>query len=323
VNSILMTDTQYDYIELQLDSSSASRSDSSVYSRNNPLFTLGRQISNVTGIKVMEVEIPFSYYILDGSNDDTQLPNNRLSVNYDTTNIALIGGYITIAPGMYTATTLVNELNSQFLALQIAEAANFPPYTGSPIVASFSSTTGKITFTVASGGNNFTIGENSGFQRPIYNFLGFSNGAFSAVAGSGGSYSVKAPYAAQITGSDYLYVNSTVLGPLTKCWLPESSITKVVGQTNPQIAKISVNCNPGGVITWSDPDPNYWFDTQNLFQLLNIDLYLTLGNDQKPLDLNGLPFSVKLALQVNTNQLNQGYAGTTGQDRVSKRVRMV
>jgi hypothetical protein len=308
-----MTDTQYDYIELQLDSAAATKSNSSLSIKNNPLFVLGRQISNVTGIKVMEVEIPFSYYVIDGTSDASGSNNNNLIIPaYGT---AIGAQQIEITPGQYTATTLVTELNSKFTAL----GASLVP-TVAPIVASFNVSTGKLTFTCTAA---FSLGVN-GYSPalPMYDFLGLPNSVVTATL-SGGSYSIVAPYVAQITGADYIYINSKLLGPITKCWLPESTITGVTGQTNPQFAKISVNCNPGGVINWADPDPNYWFDTQNLFQLLNIDLYLTLGNSKKPLDLNGLGFSVKIALQINTNQLNQGFAGTTGQDRVSKRVRMV
>lgn len=308
-----MTDTQYDYIELQLDSTGATKSNSSATIKNNPFFTLGRQISNVTGLKVMEVEIPFSYYVLDGTADSSGSNNNILSI--PTYGSSFGNQQIEITPGLYNSTTLTSELNSKFATLAAQQLPVEPP-----ITVSFNLLTGKFIFTCSVP---FSFGV-SGYPDglPIYTFLGLSTKITSSLS-IGPIFTINAPDVAEITGANYIYVNSKTLGPLTKCWLPESSITGVSGQTNPQIGRISVSCNPGGVINWADPDPNYWFDTQNLFQLLNLDLYLTLGNSKKILDLNGLGFSVKIALQINSNQLNQGFAGTTGQDRVSKRVRMV
>lgn len=308
-----MADLQYDYIELQLDSNYAKiGAVTGQTKKNNPLFVLGRQISNVSGVKVMEVEIPFSYYVLDGTPDATGSLNNRFVINQDGSSGQ---DTITIPPEQYTATTLVTALNALFAE---SAALTFAPQ---PIVSSFNVATGKLTFTCSGAGcTTFTIGVASGIEnRPINEFLGFDDGVYTAAI-SGGAFVLQAPFVAQITGPNYLYINSQYLGKATKCYLPQGIIT---GQTNPQFAKVSVNCNPGGVITWSDPAPTYVFDTQNLFQLLNIDLYVTAGDSQTPIDFNGLGFSVKLALQINTTQVNEGFAGTTGQDRVSKRVRMI
>ena len=110
-----------------------------------------------------------------------------------------------------------------------------------------------------------------------------------------------APNAALVTGPNYLYVNSSKLGQLCNLYLPKGAFNLGGGNTGPQMAKIPVNVLPGGVIYWQDPDPQKWFDVENLQQLDQIDFYLTLGNTttQIPLQLNGLSFSLKLGVLLN------------------------
>jgi hypothetical protein len=89
------------------------------------------------------------------------------------------------------------------------------------------------------------------------------------------------------------------------------------------MAKIPINCNSGEVSYWQDPDPQKWFDVENLNVLNQVDFYLSLGNTtaEIPLKLNGVSFSLKLGILVNTFSHNDLGGGLAHQDRVIKRIR--
>lgn len=305
-------DTQYDYIELQLDSQVATTSGTSLSSFDTPVFNLGRQISNIAAVKIIDVQIPFSYYVISSTSDNTGSLMNTLSFATPDS----ISASIRITPGNYTGTSLAATLTT----LLTTACQAFPNYNSSFLVT-FDSSTGKFifTYTVGSGSTagqfSFTFSTGvAGTITPLASILGFGIGTYTSTGDV-----LIAPNVAQVTGPNYIYVNSNYLGSILKCWLPQSTYG-VVGQSNPQIAKIPVNCNPGGVIDWQDSTPNLWFDAKNLFQMLNIDLFLSLGPySQTPITLNGLPFSIKLGLMVNTNTQTQNLAGTVAQNRVVKR----
>jgi hypothetical protein len=100
---------------------------------------------------------------------------------------------------------------------------------------------------------------------------------------------------AQVTGPYYLYVNSRRIGSLINFNVSDGSVTKGIG---PEVARIPVNVQYGSVIFYNDPDANKYFDFFIGGQFDNIDFYLTLGSDQyqKPLDMKGSPWSLKLGL---------------------------
>ena len=77
---------------------------------------------------------------------------------------------------------------------------------------------------------------------------------------------------------------------------------------------------PGETIYWQDPDPQKWFNIENLPSLQILDFYLTLGTETNLLDLQGLPFSLKLGvLLTSSNQTDVG----SGVESVTKRMRTI
>jgi hypothetical protein len=151
--------------------------------------------------------------------------------------------------------------------------------------------------------------------------MGFPGGTTTAVF-SGGLF-MESPNVVLISGPNYIYVNSTAIGQLTNLYLPQGAVNLGGGNSGPQMAKIPVNVSSGNVIFWQDPDPQKWFDVENLPLLNQIDFYLTLGNTttQTPLRLNGLSFSLKLAVLQNQFTHNDLGGGLQHQDRVVKRMR--
>jgi hypothetical protein len=126
-----------------------------------------------------------------------------------------------------------------------------------------------------------------------------------------------APYVNQMSGPNYLYVNSTIMGPATQMYLPKGAISLGGGNAGPQCAKIPVNTSPGGIVYWQDPDPQKWFSTESLHDITNMDFYLSIGNQgaQKPLQLNGSAFSLTIGILTTddtiTSVIDSGTTETT------------
>jgi hypothetical protein len=288
----------YLYTELELDSLDADGPASSGASKLDwPIFSFEPQ-QNVYAFKILEVQIPFSYYVISTENQ-TFIWSNGI-----TTYAA------TIPIGNYTTTTLTPALTTALNASLPGSSRTF--------TVTYSDLTGKLTF-AATGAFSFQFGAptNSGNKNPRL-ILGFPGGeTFSS------GLTLVAPNAALVTGPNYIYVNSQQLGGLVQAVLPAGAVNLANGGRGPQVAKVGVNANPSGVILWSDPDPQKWFSLQDIGSLNSLDFYLTLGNNsaQTPLRLNGLSFSIKVGLLLLGLDKMETLGGLPQQDHVTKRFR--
>jgi hypothetical protein len=154
-------------------------------------------------------------------------------------------------------------------------------------------------------------------------YIGFPGGGTSSQTFGAGGDALEAPNAALVSGPNYLYLNSLKLGQLCNMYLPEGAFNLGGGNAGPQLSKIPVNVQPGGVIYWQDPDPQKWWDLENLTTLLSCDFYLTLGNTttQTPLALNGLGFSLKLGMLCYEDTMVEQMTSTSQGSRAVKRIR--
>lgn len=302
------------YFEFQLDSLDASASNSQgVASTDWPLFLLGGKapLSNIAAFKIIEAQIPFTYYVFNSVNTDNSATN---LARWTLTEVGPGAGgpyYPKIAVGNYTG--------GDALATQLQTAINAVS-TGYTVV--YNSTLQKLVFTCSKAGVtsfSFTFGTatNSGNKNPRL-YIGFPGGTTSSVG-----LTLTSPNVILLSGANYVYVNSNALGNLTNMYLPQGAVNLGGGNSGPQMAKIPINCNSGEVSYWQDPDPQKWFDVENLAVLNQVDFYLSLGNTsgEMPLKLNGVSFSLKLAILVNTFSHNDLGGGLAHQDRVVKRIR--
>ena len=305
-----------EYFEMQFDSlATAITPDSQSKTTDWPLFYLGRPLTNVAAIKVLEVQIPFSFYVFNNSNNKFLLSVAGICTN----------AVVTIPEGNYTTTTLANTLKTSLEAAMKSQT----PATNLQWTVTFGGSgsepyTGKFTFkvnTTVSAATSFTFGlaDDPGNLNPRL-LLGFPAGITSAVLVSG-SMTIVAPNANLVTGPNYVYLNSRKLGSLCNLYLPQGAANLGYGTTGPQMAKIPVNVQPGGIIYWQDPDPQKWFDVENMANFTDVDFYLTLGNssNQVPLQLNGLSFSIKMGVLVNKLVSNAVLGGTAARNRVFSR----
>lgn len=296
----------YDYYEYVFDSSDTFNPAYQSHSVTDwPLFVFGRVAVDIAAIKVLEVQIPFSWYVF----------------NEEISNFLLIEGVnppilITIPPGNYNIQSLMAQLK---IALDAASAFDYTlTYSGS---SSTAPQTGKITIT----NNNPGVTAQFSFtftNQDLPYYLGFpidnnnSNNTFTSSVGS--NPVLVSPGQVNITGPNYIYLNSNAFGNLVNLYLPVGPTTS--GILGPEIAKIPVNVQPGGVIYWQDPDPQKWYDIGGVDTLDQIDLYLGLGKSiaEDPLKLNGQPFSVKIGILVQKRTSNNLIGSGAQNSRVER-----
>lgn len=289
------------YYELSLDSGDALLTQSAgVSSLNWPFFTYRFPLENIAAIKVVSAEIPFTYYVITAANGSFTLTETGHSPVT-----------ITLPPGNYVSTGMTTEL----AALLTAASPSGFTYTVSYANSSSANDTYKLTITnndMAAGTFTLTFGAagNSGFDNPRL-WLGFDAGSISSTAVAGVA-TLTAPNVVNLTGPNYLYLSSQALGQLVKMYLPDGAEDLLgTDARGPQIARIPVNANPGGIILYDDPSQYYWFDTENLVNLSSLDLYFTMGNLYYPfpVDFNGAQFSVKLGVLINKRVHNDNVQG--------------
>lgn len=233
---------------------------------NTPTFSLQREFNNLIGFKVIECQIPFSYYVF-------QSGRNTFTLTEPTSSAT---GTVTIPPGNYTPTSIAQVLKTEL------EAIGDATYT-----VTYSNTTGKLSVTSSVAEAFVLTFPTIGTSEPA-KWLGFQYGANTATAGG----VLEAPYIARLSGDDYIYICSKALGMFNNDTLRRGD----TAQSGPIIAKVPVNVNPGGVILWADPDPTKFFEV-DVSVLTNTDFYIVKGWDiSTPLDFNGAPFSLKVSL---------------------------
>lgn len=298
----------YLYSEYFLDSYDNSGQANVVYPATDwPRFELGGKIplKGVVAIKFISAEIPFSYYIFKSTNNTFTLAENGGA-----------GVTITLPVGNYTSAQIISSLGT---LLTTATGV------GATYVVTISNQTNKLTFT-GSGGTlaSFiltfgSVGGTGNTSPRLY--LGFDGGPTSSTG-----LTLTAPNSVNLSGANYLYLNSLAIGSLLDCNLPYGAVNLGGGNGSIQIARIPVNASPGETILYNDAIPDFWFDVGALENLQSLDLYLSIGNQGStatitPLSLNGLNFSVKMGIlrKKSTDDSTQG--GGYNQNRVVKRSR--
>lgn len=276
----------FKYYEYELDSLDASSAfSSSALASDWPFFEVAAKgpLRDVVAIKILEAQIPFSYYVFNSINN---------TFIFNTSGV--VNAVVTIPIGNYTSGTLATALATALTAVS-----------PQPFTVTYSNLTNQFIFTMTTGSAqiySFTFGAgvgipgvqpNSGNVNPRL-WIGFPPGDTT----SNSSFVITTPNNVLISGPSYIYINSAKLGSDVDVFLPSGAFNLGGGKAGPQLAKVPVNCNPGSTIIWQDPDPQKWFSFNQLQTINSFDFYLTLGNttSQRPLQLNGLGFSIKLGI---------------------------
>jgi hypothetical protein len=298
----------FSYLEFELDSSQFQfAADGRNTGRNYPMFSIaGKQpLKNLAAVKILEVQIPYSWYTLTDAMGATV--SNPSFVLYVDSGSGIGTGLVQLTPGNYDANTMAAHLQSRLNAAAVVAAA---VYGGAPItfVVTFDFVTQKFVFSRNALPNfSYQFGFAGTPLTSPFEIFGFQNG----LTGYFPTAISTSQFVAQLSGPNYLYVNSIALGNVCNVFLPGLN-NSIQGNKGPQMCKVPVSVSPGGVIFWSDPDPQKWFDVENLASLTQVDFYLSLGTNPAVLDLNGLSFSLKLGVLLwNEEQRDYNMGGNT------------
>lgn len=303
------------YTEYLIDSFDCLQAQSSEYRIEDwPLFFVGKPLENVAAIKILEAQIPFSYYVFNEVNNTFILEEFADLGAGPVYTVATV----TITVGNYTLAEMAEELGRA-----LKQASNQWLYT-----IKYTSKTGKFTITnnmqVAGQFFKLTFGDPNGNDQGLTNprrWLGFGKG-YNTSTTFPGTCTLEAPDFAKLTGPNYVYVNSLALSPVLKNYLPGNGIVNPVetGADGPQLAKIPMTGGPGDVCNWKDPDPQKWFNAQNINLTTTLDFFITLGTDNPnvPVKFNGGTFSLKLGiLQVASTVSSFSSDGVVGGRSIS------
>ena len=306
----------YEYTEYWLDSLDNSGSYSGNASATDwPLFQFGNiSLDNLVAIKVLEWQIPFSYYIFTTVNQNFIL--NETGYTTQTVTIP-VGNYtaVQLATVLATALTTASALSGSGNTWTVTYSPNTQKFT-------FTSSTTQFSFTFGTGynqvdSNGFSIPPNSGNRNPRL-WIGFPPGVTSSVANV-----IVSPNADLVSGPNYLYINSRTIGSGVHGYLPAGATNLGGGVSGPQLAKITVNVNSSGVIVGQDPSPLMWFFRDSHQAFTSCDFYLTLGNlgggnTTYPLQLNGLSFSIKVGMLLRQMNDSTSHIGNYQNGRVTE-----
>lgn len=258
--------------------------------------TLPAVYQNVYAVTLKSVEIPISFYTFSAAANNTTI--NVTYNNGSPTNV-------TIPDGNYSAAALATALNTAF---NTAFGAN-------NLVASYSATTSKMTFTgvarfslnltptvptSANGGNsltsNFTTWWGLGY------FLGFTGTTYSSAPT--GTFVVTGVFAVNPFPTTYILMDIETLNKVDETSLDDRKSWRVNGA----FAKIPMNGNSGTVIfLLSDTGYNPLNRTvynPPISKLTNLIIKFRL-HDGRIIDFNGVEHSFTLELELLDNNFDE------------------
>lgn len=234
-------------------------------------------------------------------------------------------------PATCTSASSTSAVNSTNILYQLVKVLNANTTTGGTYSATYAPGNGLISIvntastTMPVASFRFVFDNDpAGFGwTNIRKFIGFNNGlsaTSTAVPFPTSTSTLTSPNIANVTGANYMYLNSVSLGSAIKLFLPASYGSGAqLAADGPQIAKIPVLAQPGGVTFWTDPDPIKYFDVDNINNIAQIDFYCTLGTNPTPIAFNGGNFSLKLGMLTNESTHNDYLGGGKQNDRAVQR----
>ena len=221
-------------------------------------------------IQVIDAQIPVSFYVIDTT-------NNILTYNYNGM------GYnnITVPPGNYNATTLMVVYNNYFTGISV------------PVVVSFNSTTGCLSFVASSG--SIALYPNGQRSTTISQILGFTS-VLPAVANR------VLPYPLNLLGKEKLFVNSTKLYNVAYTSLNTGFSTTIV--------TIPVNVAPFSLIQYSSSvDATKNILVNRVLDMIDIQI---VDSANVPINFNNANWSLTLVLSIERIDANRFHIQSFG-----------
>lgn len=191
---------------------------------------------------------------------------------------------VTITPGNYTSNTIGAAITTAMATAGLAGA-----YT-----VSFSSSTNKITLSSSNRQFDilFTNNQDDLLCTFPLGFDGYTQTNFINIS------SATPPNAIALGGPSFIFIRGTLgVGSGDNLVVCDDGTIKDMGNI---LAAIPVNAVPGASITWTNPAPRGGTFGVNADSIREATFWLTSGDDDNILELNGQPFQFKLGVMVKT-----------------------
>lgn len=248
-----MASKRFRYREIVLDSADYNYGD-----KNSPIFQFDYDIDNSNYFQIHRLIIPTSYYVFDSS-------RTAITVN---------GVPYTWPAGNYTAAEWCSLLTS----------------TLPTITVTYSESTGKLTFkNTGAPGSQFPITFTN--TQHAYDVLGFDQNVIYLSALVGGVHTIEAPYVANFSGPNYMYLRSDIAGVFNgnEIYFSNTNVTVTGGDI---LAMIPIDQNRNSVVHYIDHTP-YLFQWNSQGNK-KLSFYFTLGKRIDPVDFNGESFQMRI-----------------------------
>lgn len=328
-------DDKGSYVQVIFDSSDPAN----IGTRDNPQFIMNPAIENAEGLYVSAVQIPFSYYAMDITNNtfDVTIPSEG-STNYSLYRVF-------IPPGTHKAsdfpTMFANVLTIEYNVLEPwnggVRVTNFGSATGAfddlstkyDLILYFYGATSKVTIYSGAGGTSGTTQFRVNFagETSIKDFLGFpssgpgaNNGVYTAVQDNiydendaliSNVFFIESLYSVQLNGPGTIYIDSNIAQTIG------NGAVRTSRTINSLLYGIDVNSNYPGIITFQNPSDRYMKFTRT--SISAVSFKLTLGQRTRYcagadstyfsaggapiftdfLQLQGLPFKIEIKFYHN------------------------
>lgn len=278
--------------------------------RNKPVCTPNEPLNNVQAISVLDAQIPFSFYTINEN-------NNMLIVDLKVSGASLTKGAIFIAPGNYTSDTigpaiiaaLQTPTTYTYIYTYQGVTNSIPmswagwPNANTLLTITFSASTGKLTFTLAGSSLElwFSLGLTQlgdgtwlPYNGMCYLPIGFQEGNPFLMCSSGGSFTSQ--NSISLGGPSYILLRGDIgTGGRGSLLTNENARWQGDHKTEGNVlAAIPVNALPNGTITWTNLAPRGGFFNISSSMVSEVTFWLSSGDDDRPLDLNGHSFQFKL-----------------------------
>jgi hypothetical protein len=283
-----------------------------------------QNLQDVVAVSVLEAQIPFTFYSINSA-------NNVIAILKIATGVPS-GFTVTITPGNYTPDTFCSTLTS-------TNAKTWPEGAdaSAPLfqAATYASQSGKLTLTVNSTlvtgtGWYYYCNSAAGAQFPaaaLANSLilpsalciepsGISDIRNPSDLATTPGVSLQMPSAIALGGPPYLAIrgNFGMGGGDNIVVCEEPGDQKYGGNI---LGMVPVNTVPGGTITWRNQAPRGGFFGLQAPQITEATFWLTTGDDDTELDLNGHGFQFKLGFMTRNRGAVQSGSRWTGDRNVT------
>jgi hypothetical protein len=295
----LKNEMDQEYFELVLDSYYCDTSFGPNYdSKNFPVFYLNRKLDDIVAMKILEVNIPNSYY-----NVNTGLtPSGQISgepqifvEEFNELHVLTTSEYVLLDPGYYNENTITVNFDQVFSNSSL-------PHT---YTLTWNQNTRKfiISSSIANNGHYFKM------TFYYLDLLGFTTEVIyeSIYKSNVSDATLTAPEISNFYPL-YYYVNSNALGSLFNIVLPATN-----NESYKVISKIAaLNTVVGQATHWQEPCPDKWFPLNEVNLNGRLDFFISTNNDIfQPIRFNGRGFSIKIGILKNLKKRNNSIHPTT------------